>query len=303
MRNHREFPKRRAERSGIAASSPTVVIIVTVCLLNGVFLSPSYARESQDTVFLDFPKPMHPNGWKIEGYAFGTRTPNPKERQKASVASRNQRQYQSGKMTSPEFIIEKDYMIVVCSGVFHPTLCAAALVVDGKDVRSCSPEAGHGFLGWDLKSPKPRLFAPSTPTEYWFDLRPLKGKKATIEIRDNHANGYLDRVKVVSTDRKPPAATKLIAAAARWLPNHYEASIKGDYLLLPVGPLAGTPLQEVTVEIDGQKKLVVDLPLAFGSIPIAGYLPVYDLTGCQGTPLKVLFHSYHGYEPSCIGSP
>jgi fructan beta-fructosidase len=62
-----------------------------------------------------------------------------------------------------------------------------------------------------------------------------------------------------------------------------------------VGPLARTPLQEITVEIDGVKRLVVDQPLAFGSIPVAGYIPLYDLTDCQGKNLKVSFHSYRGH--------
>ena len=263
------------------------LFVVTVCLFCAVLLSPSYAQEARDKVILDYPKIPHPKGWTVEGYAFGTRSPNPKERQKAAKASRNQRQYQSGKLTSPEFVIDRKYMEVVCSGVFHPTLCTVRLVVDGKDVRSCSPGPGSGFLGRNQR-----------PGKYWFDLRPLKGKKATIEIRDNHANGYLDRVTIVSTDRKPPAGTKLVTTVVRWLPDRHDASIKGDYLLLPVGPLAGTPLQAITVEVDGRKKLVVDLPLAFGSIPIAGYLPVYDLTGYQGKQLKVSFHSYDGYESS-----
>ena len=121
-----------------------VASIVTACLLSGLWPSLSYAQEIQDTVVLDFPKIPHPEGWGIEGYAFGTRTPNPKERQKARTASRNQRQYASGKMTSPEFVIDTDYLEVVCSGVFHPTLCTVRLVVDGKDGVPCSRTI-HGF--------------------------------------------------------------------------------------------------------------------------------------------------------------
>lgn len=301
MKKHRESIKAATPRIGVAETSPIVLLTVTACLFSGISSPPSYARENQDTVILDFPKTPHPDGWMIEGYAFGTRIPNPKERQKAAKPSRNQRQYQSGKMTSPEFVIERDYMKVVCSGVFHPTLCTVRLVVDGEDVRSCSPKLGCGFLGVDA-SPRAlparlSLFKAPISGEYWFDLRPLKGKKATIEVRDHHANGHLDLVTIVTTDCKPSPGTDLITTVPSWLPDRYQAPIQGDYLLLPVGPLAGTPLQEVTVEVDGQKKLVVDLPLAFGSIPIAGYLPVYDLTGYQGKPLKVSFHSYDGYQP------
>ena len=104
-------------------SGPIVLFIVTACLFSDLLLSPSYARETRDTILLDYPKIPRPEAWTIEGHAFGTRSPNLKERQKAANPSRNQRQYQSGAMTSPEFVIDKDYMEVVCSGVFHPTLC------------------------------------------------------------------------------------------------------------------------------------------------------------------------------------
>jgi len=261
------------------------IAMVAACLIGCVLPSLCSAQQAQDRILLDFPKVPHPEGWKIDGYAFGTRKANPRERQKAAKTTRNQQRYQSGKMTSPEFAIDKDYLEVDCSGVFHPTRLVVCLVVDGKDVRSCSPETGAGFLGKGMR-----------PKKYWFDLRPLKGRKATIEVRDNHAHGGLQMVRIVATDRKPPAETKPVTGHARWLPDRYEASIKGDYLLLPVGPLSGTPLQAVTVEIEGQKKLVVDQPLAFGSIPVAGYIPLYDLTGYQGKKLRVSFHSYDGYD-------
>ncbi len=257
-------------------------------------------QEVKTIVLLDFPETPTPEDWTIEGYAFGTRNPVPEERQKAAVPSRNQMHYKSGKMTSPEFVIDTNYVKVICAGVFHPTLCTVRLVVDGEDVRSCSPEPSYGFHGWDLNSPDARLFAPPTPIEYWFDLRPLKRKKATIEIRDNHNNGYFARVKIALTDSTPPDNTKLVTDVASWLPDYFETTIQGDYLLLPVGHLAGTPLQPVTVELDDRKILVVDQPLAFGSIPVAGYIPLYDLTGHQGKKLKVSFHSFQGDESAKV---
>jgi len=57
-------------------------------------------------------------------------------------------------------------------------------------------------------------------------------------------------------------------------------------------------IQDVTIEIDGKKKLSVDLPLAFGDQKIIGYTPIYDLTGYQGRTLKVSFHTYTGSEPA-----
>lgn len=259
------------------------------------------AARAGDRVLLEFDaKHAPPSDWKVQGFAFGTHDPEQEYRQRAAVASRNQRQYQTGRVISPEFVIDDDYLQVACSGVFHPTYCAVVLVVDGEDVRSCSPEPGCGFLGFDgspgsLPAPV-RLFQPPIHAEYWFDLRPLQGKRATLEVRDEHENGYLSTVKIVATDRQPPAGAKVVTEAVQWSPDRYEAMIDGDFLLLPVGSLAGTPLQAVTVRIDDLEVLEVDLPLAFGSIPVVGYLPVYDLTGHQGRPLKVSFHSYTGHD-------
>ncbi len=261
------------------------------------------AARAEESVLLDFNvQTPPPPDWAVEGYAFGVHDREPEFRQRAAVASRNQRQYQTGRIISPQFIIDDDYLQIVCAGVFHPTRCTVVLVVDGEDVRSCSPEPGCGFLGSDaspgsLAAPV-KLFQPPVTAEYWFDLRSLQGKRAKIQVRDEHLNGYFSRVKIVATNRQPPADAKVVTEAVSWLPDRYEATINGDFLLLPVGALAGTPLQAVTVQIDGRKMLKVDLPLAFGSIPVVGYLPVYDLTGHQGKPLKVSFHSYTGHDPA-----
>ena len=194
-------------------------------------------------------------------------------------------------MTSPQFVIESDYLRITCAGTFHPTQVVVVLIVDGEDVRSCSPKPGYGFLGYQLHQEKINFFIPPDPADYCFDVRLLRGKKATLELRDRHHDGYFDSVRIVATDQEPPAGTEVITSPASWLPNRLETTIEGDFLLLPVGPLVGTPLQSITVEIDGVKKLVVDQPLAFGSIEVAGYLPLYDLTGHQGKKLRILFHS------------
>ena len=79
------------------------------------------AGEVPDKVLLDFNmKTPPPKDWQVEGYAFGTHQPNPQERQKAAVASRNQRYGRTGRMTSPEFVIDSDYLQVTCAGTFHP---------------------------------------------------------------------------------------------------------------------------------------------------------------------------------------
>ncbi|MBL7223936.1 MAG: glycoside hydrolase family 32 protein, partial [Candidatus Brocadiae bacterium] len=75
-----------------------------------------WGSDTPDKVLLDFNmKTPPPKGWDVEGYAFGTHQPDPKERQKAAVASRNQRYGRTGRMTSPEFAIETDYLEVTCA--------------------------------------------------------------------------------------------------------------------------------------------------------------------------------------------
>jgi sucrose-6-phosphate hydrolase SacC (GH32 family) len=174
---------------------------------------------------------------------------------------------------------------------------AVVLTVYGKDVRSCSPEPGYGFLGAQLEKKNIQLQRPPDPVEVAFDVRALRGKTARIELRDQHSDGCFFEVRVAATDQEPAAGTKIITNAAQWVADSFETMIDGDFLLLPVGPLVGTPLQPVTVEIDGREVLSVDLPLAFGSIEVAGYLPIYDLTDHQGKKLKVSFHSYEGKQP------
>ncbi|MBT5606723.1 MAG: glycoside hydrolase family 32 protein [Lentisphaerae bacterium] len=259
--------------------------------------SSDHSPDARERVLLDFGEAgPPPRDWDVDGFAFGTHQPEPGERQKAAIAARNQRYAQTGRMTSPRFVIESDYLRVTCAGTYHPTLIAVVLIVDGKDVRSCSPEPGYGFLGYQLHREEIEFFVPPDAADYVFDVRDLRGKRAALEVRDLHRDGYLDRVRIVATNQHPPAGTELITSAASWLPNQFETTIDGDFLLLPVGPLAGTPLQAVTVEIDGVRKLVVDQPLAFGAIATVGYLATYDLTGYRGKKLKVLFHSYGGTE-------
>lgn len=210
-------------------NSTISIAFVSVCLFGCVLPLPCHAQQAQDRILLDYPKTLHPGGWKIEGYAFGTRNPDPKLKQAAQRPTRNQRQYQSGRMTSPEFVIDTDFMQVVCSGVFHPTLVAVTLTVDGKDVRSCSPEPGCGFLGVDASpgAEPARLWQAPIPGEHWFDLRALKGKRARIEVHDSHANGLLEEVKIDAIGISRSRRVEYVRLAER----RYPAGDRGLYRL------------------------------------------------------------------------
>ena len=253
--------------------------------------------HAEDRVMLDFNmKTPPPADWAVEGYAFGTRNPILNERHKQALASQSQRYVRKGRITSPEFTIESDYLKVNCAGTYHPTQMAVVLMVDGKDVRSCSPEPGYGFLG--AKLPSARFFKQPDPAVYFFDVRKLRGKQAVLDVRDQHYDGVFFDVTITATDQKPTEKQKMITQAVNWVEDHFETKIKGETLLVPVGPLAGTPLQMVTVEIEGEEKLSVHLPVAFGDIKTAGYEAIYDLTHYQGKQLKVSTHRFGKSGPA-----
>ena len=256
--------------------------------------------HAEDRVLLDFNmQTLPPADWAVEGYAFGTHNPTPAERQKQALAPQGQRYVRKGRITSPEFTIESDYLKVNCAGTYHPTQMAVVLMVDGKDVRSCSPEPGYGFLG--AKLPSARFFKQPDPAVYFFDVRKLRGKQAVLDVRDQHYDGVFFDVTITATDKADQGTDKkekLITEAVDWVEDHFETKIKGETLLVPVGPLAGTPLQMVTVEIEGEEKLSVHLPVAFGDIKTAGYEAIYDLTHYQRKQLKVSYHRFGKSGPA-----
>ena len=152
--------------------------VTAMCWLAG-------SLHAEDQVLLDFhTKTAPPSEWEVEGYAFGSHRPIPGERQRAVLGTRNQRYVQTGRMSSPPFAIETDYLKITCAGTFHPTHIAVVLVIDGKDVRSCSPERGYGFLGYQLHQQQIKFFQPPEPADYYLDVRHFRGSKATIELRD-----------------------------------------------------------------------------------------------------------------------
>ena len=278
-------------------SKPSLLALPRVILYGALLVTNCLSVGAKDRILLDFNmKTEPPADWAVEGYAFGTRNPVPNERQKYALATQSQRYVKQGRMTSPPFSIESDYLRVHCAGTYHPTKMAVVLLVDGKDMRSCSPEPGYGFLG--AKLPQIRFFQPPDPAGYFFDVRELRGRQAVLEVRDQHYDGIFFEVKITATDRGPDRKEQLITKPVNWVEEQFETKIEDGFLLVPVGHLAGTPLQMVTVEIDGEEKLPVHLPIAFGDMEVAGYEAVYDLSPFPGQQLKVTYHRFGKSRPA-----
>lgn len=78
----------------------------------------------------------------------------------------------TGTLTSPEFIIKKKFITFLIAGGNHPNKVGIKLFIEGKEVLSFT---GYGSL--DLE-------------EEFFDTKKYMGKKAKIQIFDNHTGGW-----------------------------------------------------------------------------------------------------------------
>jgi len=87
----------------------------------------------------------------------------------AAKRTGNQKQYQKGQLTSPEFTVERDYLVVQFNEERYQAKLCVALIADGQDVRRLNKDKLSAFDAMDVSA--------------------LKGKEVKMQIRDNHANG------------------------------------------------------------------------------------------------------------------
>lgn len=148
-----------------------------------------HRAQRPDIMYADFEGDTYAP-WTVEGDAFGTRpyrydelpdrlkgiTPHGKSFVNSHEARHGEKSPQSdsyvGKLTSPEFKIERGFINFWIGGGNHPDLECINLVIDGKVERTAtgrnSIETRHTF----------------------FDVTDLEGKTAHIEIVDNYRGGW-----------------------------------------------------------------------------------------------------------------
>jgi uncharacterized protein (DUF608 family) len=137
--------------------------------------------------------------WKAEGEAFGRRpstgAPTPEQHLngfegKGLVNSWTGTDATQGRLTSPAFTIERDFINFLIGGGNHPGETCINLLADGKVVRTAT--------GRDID------------TMEWtaWDVRDLADKVASIEILDRHSGGWghidIDSIEQSDVPRKPP---------------------------------------------------------------------------------------------------
>ncbi len=174
-------------------------------LLNCSAVAPATAESHRaPIVFEDFEGPDY-GKWTVEGTAFG------KGPVKGDATSENLSGYlgkslvnsyaaggsdePQGKLTSPEFAIQRQYINFLIGGGNHPKGTCINLIIDGKVRRSSTGRNSHDLI-W----------------ESW-NLRELQGKTAHIEIVDHASDrwGHIDIDQIEFSDaprNERPAAER-----------------------------------------------------------------------------------------------
>lgn len=132
------------------------------------------------------------DGWKTEGTAFHFLSAGAKEREEGALGSglagsTLKEGSAKGTLLSPEFTIERPYINFLVAGARDvPSVLGAELQVDGKVVRSAgateAKDLTHALL-WRT-----------------WDVRALKGRKATIRVNDQSSFGSLVVDQFVQSD-------------------------------------------------------------------------------------------------------
>jgi len=242
--------------------------VKTVSILSAVFASTVLRAASPDIVFEDFERGDYGN-WTVEGTAFGKSPAHgtlPGQmavsgyQGKGLVNSFAGGDASTGKLTSPEFSIERHYLSFLIGGGGFAGETEMRLLVDDKVVRTA--------VGPNTKPGGSEALAPSS-----WDVSEFAGRKARIQIIDEATGGWghINVDQLVLTDTKPeppgPASRELMADQ--------------PYLLFPVKK--GAPKQRVTVAAQG--KTVREFEIELSDAP--EWYAHLDVTPWQGGNVTV----------------
>lgn len=146
----------------------------------------------------------------------------------------------TGKLTSPEFTLDRKFIGFLIGGGGWEGKTCLNLLVGGKVVRTAT--------GPNTRPGGSEALAPAS-----WDVSEYAGQRARLEIVDNATGGWghINVDQIVLTDRKPPA---LLADRKR------DFKIERRYLNLPIKN--GAPKRKVTVSVNGHPEVSLDVELA-----------------------------------------
>jgi len=228
-----------------------VLIASCLSLASSGFDSSLAGEENDDIVIADFEGKTY-GDWKVEGTAFGTGPAKGRlPRQMRVSGFKGEGLVNSflggdrpiGKLTSPEFVIERDYIRFLIGGGGYPGKTCMNLLIDGAVVLSATgpntQPGGSERLDW----------------ETW-DVRKYRGQKAVIEIVDQASSGWghinVDHIVQSNTpaEKRPSVTMPRRPGEPLRLVNAQEIKITGKYLIFPVSNKGERG--RMTVVVDGQ---------------------------------------------------
>ncbi|HUT13740.1 MAG TPA: glycoside hydrolase family 32 protein [Thermoguttaceae bacterium] len=263
------------------------LLLVATCLSLALFAHamPSPASAEDDILINDFEGADY-GDWKAEGEAFGS---GPAKgtlggqmhvsgfEGKGLVNSFLGGDGPKGKLTSPEFTIQRDYIKFLIGGGGHQGKTCMNLLVDGKVVLSATgpntQPGGSEFLNW----------------ENW-DVKQYKGKKAVLQIVDDASGGWghvnVDQISQSNTQakKKPAPAPKGRPGGSPHPENTREIKITGKYIIFPVSNKGQRGRMTIVVGDQLVHNLDCDFPADKDSIDWWTYL---DMSEYQGKTAKV----------------
>jgi fructan beta-fructosidase len=234
------------------------------------------SKQTEDILIADFEASGY-GAWRVEGNAFGTAPAQGGfDNQMETAGYTGSRLVNSfaggddskGKLTSPEFTIERDYIDFLIGGGGFEDITCMNLLIDGKTVRQATggntQSGGSERLDW----------------KSW-QVSEYKGKKAVIQIIDDATGGWGH----INVDNIIQSDTPLGVSVAAYQPKEditREITLTQPFLHIPVK--TGNPQRWLQLTVGGRvvREFTVELADADEKPDFYGTLEVSEWLGQKG---------------------
>jgi len=258
-------------------------LLLFACCLSLAFfaLAASSPARAQDDILINDFEAADYGDWKVEGEALGTapakgtlggQMPVTGFEGKGLVNTFLGGDRPTGKLTSPEFTIERDYIKFLIGGGGHQGKTCMNLLVDGEVVCTATGPntrpGGSEFLNW----------------ENW-DVKQFKGKKAVLQIVDAASEGWghinVDQISQSNTqaEKKPFVAPPRRGGETPHLENAQEIKITGKYIIFPVSNAGQRGRMTIVVDDQLVHNLDCDFPPNKEAVDWWTYLDMEEYLG------------------------
>ncbi len=247
------------------------------CISVLALISYSCCWAANDIVIANFESASY-GDWRVEGKAFGTGPAKGTLGGQMQVTGFEGKglvntflggDRPTGKLTSPEFTIERNYIRFLIGGGGHPGQTCMNLLIDGRIVLTATgpntQPGGSEFLNWTN-----------------WDVKQYKGKRAVIQIVDDASGGWghinVDQILQSNTQakKKPFVAPPSHNMKNPHPDNIQELQITGKYIIFPVSNKGQRGRMTITVGDQLVHNLDCDFPSDKNAIDWWTYLDMSE---------------------------